>query len=407
MPIRLRNGLVRYPRVAALAALVMVALGGTALRAQALFEKTDLFVGGQDDYNTFRGPTLLCTKKGTVLAFAEGKHDGAVDGAGSDLVLKRSLGNDRKWTPPYLSPKGEGRTRRNTMMWLPQQVVIGSTHGEAYMNMVALIDQSDGTIYVLMNPYFPPYQDVPADIWLLKSTDEGATWSKPVDVTPGTGRKRLSPGVGIQLKSGRLMVAAYDDVIFSDDHGKTWKSGGTTGVEQSESQIVELADGSIMFNRRGQPSRTVVISNDKGLTWTDARLDPNLPDSDCQGTLIRYTRQDEGYSKNRLLFANPVSGAIAAGSVESDPRGRFNMTVRLSYDEGQTWPVAKEILEGPGAYSSMTVLPDGSIAIAFETGEIYGSYADHYGKLVFARFNVEWLTDGRDHLEKSDSAINR
>ena len=116
MPIRLRNGLVRYPRVAALAALVMVALGGTALRAQALFEKTDLFVGGQDDYNTFRGPTLLCTKKGTVLAFAEGKHDGAVDGAGSDLVLKRSLGNDRKWTPPYLSPKGEGRTRRNTMI---------------------------------------------------------------------------------------------------------------------------------------------------------------------------------------------------------------------------------------------------------------------------------------------------
>ena len=394
--------MVRNLRITALAGVMMVALCGAALRAQALFEQTDLFVGGQDDYNTYRGPSLLCTKSGTVLAFSEGKRDGAVDGVGSDLVLKRSLGNDRKWTPPYLPLKAEGRTRRNTMMWLPQQVVIRSTHGEAYMNMVPLIDRTDGTIYVLVNPYPQPYQDVPADIWLVKSTDEGATWSKPVDITPGTGRKRLSPSVGIQLQSGRLMVPAYDDVIFSDDHGQSWKSGGVTRVEQSESQIVELADGSIMFNRRGQPSRTVVISNDKGLTWADAKLDPNLPDPDCQGTLIRYTRQDEGYSRNRLLFANPVSGAIAAGTVESDPRGRFNITVRLSYDEGKTWPVAKLIREGPGAYSSMTVLPDGSVAIAFETGETYGNYADHYGKLVFARFNVEWLTDGRDHLEKSN-----
>ena len=323
-----------------------------------------------------------------------------MDGSSSDIVLKRSLGNAGKWTPPYLPLKPEGRTRHNTMMWLPLQVVIRSTHGEAYMNMVPLIDRTDGTIYVLVNPYPQPYQDVPADIWLVKSTDEGATWSKPVDITPGTGRKRLSPGVGIQLRSGRLMVAAYDDVIFSDDHGKSWKSGGATSVEPSEAQIVELADGSIMFNRRGQPSRTVVISNDKGLSWADARLDPNLPDSDCEGTLIRYTRPDEGYSGNRLLFANPVSGAIAAGTVESDPRGRFNITVRLSYDEGKTWPVAKLIREGPGAYSSMTVLPDGSVGIAFETGETYGGYVDHYGKLVFARFNVEWLTDGRDHLEK-------
>jgi sialidase-1 len=391
----------RILQAAVLLSVGMAFLQGQALRAQALFEQTDLFVGGQDDYNTYRIPALVCTKSGTLLAFSEGRKDNMMDGTPTDIVLKRSLGNAGTWKPAYVPLKAEERKRSNTMMWLPLQTVIRSTHGEAYMNPVPVIDRTDGTIYLLVNLYPQPYKDAPADIWLIKSTDEGATWSQPVDITPGTGKHELGPGVGIQLQSGRLLVQHYKGVIFSDDHGKSWKSGGEAPGEFNETQVVELTDGSLLFSRRNAPNRVMLISEDKGESWTQPVANPYLPDPDCQGSLIRYTRQDQGDSKNRLLFSNPFSGAIGAGTVESDPRGRFNVTVRMSYDEGKSWPVAKLIRKGPGAYSSMTVLPDGSVGILFETGETYDGYADHYGKLVFARFNVEWLTDGADHLDKA------
>ncbi len=378
----------------------------TALRAQGLFEQTELFIGGQDNYNTYRIPSLICTRKGTVLAFSEGRRDQGGDGVPTDIVMKRSPGNAAKWTPPFLTLKGLGRTRQTVMTWLPLQVTFRSMHGEAYMNPVPVIDQSDGTIYLLANYYPQPYKDAPADILLIKSTDEGATWTTPIDITPGTGKHELGPGVGIQLQSGRLVVQTYDSVIFSDDHGKNWKSGTSVSWEPNESQVVELVDGSLMFNRRGSPSRTVAISKDRGQTWSTPFVDPDLPDADCEGSLIRFTRQDQGYAKNRLLFANPVSGAIAAGSEGSDPRGRFNVTVRMSYDEGKTWPIEKTILKGPGAYSSMTVFPDGSIGILFETGTAFGSFDDYAAKEVFARFTLDWLTDGKDYLVNTTGPIN-
>ncbi len=390
----------RKLRAAVLLGLAIISTGA-ALRAQALFEQTELFVGGQDDYNTYRIPALLCTKSGTVLAFTEGRRDVVKDGGPTDIVLKRSLGNEGKWTPSYI-PQGEGRDRHNTMMWLPLQVVFRSTHGEAYMNPVPVIDQTDGTIFLLVNLYPQPYKDENAAIWLVKSTDEGATWSTPVEITQETGRHEIGPGVGIQLRSGRLAVQVYDGIIFSDDHGKSWKPGGVAPGDWNETQVVELVDGSLLFSRRKYPSRSIMFSKDEGRSWSQPIADSDLPDPDCQGSMIRYTREDEGYSKNRLLFANPVSGAIGVGLVPSDPRGRFNVTVRLSYDEGKTWPVAKLIRKGPGAYSSMTILPDGSIGILFETGETYGSFVDHYGRLNFARFTLAWLTDGKDYLEKSN-----
>jgi sialidase-1 len=383
-----------------LSAALMNWTEGASLHAQALFEQTDLFVGGQDNYNTYRIPALICTKSGTLLAFAEGRRDESEDGTPTDIVLKRSLGNAGKWSPAYAPPKVEGRSRRNTMMWLPLQTIIRSTHGEAYMNPVPVIDLTDGTIYLLVNYFIQPYKDDPADIWLIKSTDEGATWSQPVDITPQTGRRELGPGVGIQLQSGRLMVQHYKGVIFSDDHGKSWKAGGEAPGDFNESQVVELTDGSLLFSRRHAPNRVLLISKDNGESWTQPVENPYLPDPDCEGSMIRFTRRDQGYSKDRLLFSNPVSGVVGAGSVESDLRGRFNITVRLSYDEGRTWPVAKLIRQGPGAYSSMTVLPDGSVGILLETGGTYDGYADHYGKVVFARFNIEWLTGGKDHLVK-------
>ena len=392
----------RNPRGIVLLAAAMIIWTGTALRAQGLFEQTELFVGGQDNYNTYRIPSLICTKNGTVLAFTEGRRDEGGDGVPTDIVLKRSPGNAGKWTPPFLPLKGGGRSRHTVMTWLPLQVAFRSTSGEAYMNPVPVIDQTDGTIYLIANLFKQPYKDGNSSIWLIKSADEGATWSNPVEITQGTGMHEIGPGAGIQLQSGRLVVQVYDGIIFSDDHGKNWKFGGTVPGDWNETQVVELVDGSLMFSRRHAPNRAIMYSKDEGQSWSHPFFHPDLPDPDCQGSMIRYTRQDQGFTKNRLLFANPVSGAIAAGSEESDPRGRFNVTVRMSYDEGKTWPVEKMLLKGPGAYSSMAIFPDGSIGILFETGTAFGTFDDYSAKEVFARFTVDWLTDGKDHLDKSN-----
>jgi sialidase-1 len=273
------------------------------------------------------------------------------------------------------------------------QTLIHSLHGEAYMNPVPVIDRADGTIYLLVNDYPQPWADLPAEILIIKSTDEGATWSSPVNITSSVGRNELGPGVGIQLRSGKLVVPLYDGVIFSDDHGKNWRAGSKAAGIADEAQVVELADGSLMLNRRSRHNRTVIMSKDDGQTWGEPSLDPVLTDPFCQGSIIRYTRQDEGFSKDRILFSNP-----------GDPNDRLNLTVRVSYDEGKTWPVAKTINNGTAAYSSMTIFPDGSIGILYESGNTYDGFAEHYGKVIFARFNLEWLTGGEDRLEKATKA---
>jgi sialidase-1 len=390
----------RNLRAAVLLGAALIVCTVATLRAQGLFEQTELFVSGQDDYNTYRIPSVVCTKSGTVLAFTEGRKDIGKDGGPTDIVLKRSLGNAGPWTPAFAAQQGEGRERHNTMMWLPLQVVFRSADGDAWMNPVPVIDQSDGTIFLVANLFKQPYKDGNAPIWVIKSTDEGATWSEPVEITQGTGIHEIGPGAGIQLHTGRLVIQVYDGTIYSDDHGKSWKAGGTAPGEWNETQVVELVDRTLLFSRRGMHSRRIMFSKDQGETWSQPVADPDLPDPDCQGSMIRYTREDQGYSKNRILFSNPVSGNIGVGSVTSDARGRFNVTVRMSYDEGKTWPVEKTILKGPGAYSSMTVFPDGSIGILFETGARYGDFVDHYSKEVFARFTLDWLTDGKDYLER-------
>jgi sialidase-1 len=360
-----------------------------------MFEETELFVGGQDDINTYRIPALICTKIGTVIAFCEGRANDSEDGSPTHLVLKRSTDNAHEWKPQGGAGKhSASRSRAVNMTWLPMQVLLASRANDAYMNPVPIIDQSTGVIELLVN-YYPHYdprtelQD--AQTWLLTSRDEGANWSKPIDLTPQVGAQELGPGIGIQLNGGRLVVSTYRGVIYSDDHGAHWRAGGAAPGPINESQVVELADGSLLRNTRGTPLRTITISKDGGLTWGKEYRDPALTDpklwDGCQASLARYTLVTGGGGKNRLLFANPA-----------DPQNRFLMTVRLSYDEGRTWPVSKLVKNGTGAYSSLTVLPDGTIGLIYETGSSHDGVVESYANLTFARFNLEWFTGEHDHL---------
>jgi len=108
-------------------------------------------------------------------------------------------------------------------------------------------------------------------------------------------------------------------------------------------------------------------------------FDAALIEPTCQATLVRYSwKEPDG--KSRILFANPAA------------RSRKNMTVRLSYDEGQTWPVKKTVYAGSAAYSCLTRLPDGRIGLIYER--------DNYGKISFASFTLGWLADGKDALKR-------
>ena len=347
-------------------------------------EQTDLFVGGEGGYASYRIPALITTQKGTVLAFVEGRKDSAADHGHNEILLRRSPDGGKIWTPVQL-------------------VIRDGTN--ALNNPTAVVDRDTGTVWLLViRTSTKKYRNDDAvakargrisDMWTVRSNDEGATWSGPTDITASVNRPDWNrivpgPGVGIQMRSGRLLIpcnhvigdVASNHVIYSDDHGKTWRLGGSTEGNTDENQVVELADGTLLLNIRNyreKGHRGLSMSKDGGLTWSAVTSDPTLIEPVCQASFIRYSQEPQA-SKNRLLFSNPAS--------QSE---RIKMTVRVSYDEGKTWPVAKLINIGPSGYSCLAVLPEMMIGNLYERGD-----RSSIDKVTFARFSLAWLTDGAD-----------
>ena len=357
----------------------------------------DLFVGEMDGYDTYRIPAALVTPKGTVLAFCEGRRKSNADAGNIDILLKRSKDGGRTWSAQQL-------------VWDDGDNTCG--------NPCAVVDQTTGTIWLLLTHNLGHDKEIDIiakeavgtrTVWVSKSEDQGDTWSKPVEVTsttkdPKWGWYATGPGVGIQLRhgphKGRLVIPgnhSYDHpegrnnatapigpyeygahVIVSDDHGKTWRLGGVVRPKVNESQVVEIAksNGALMINSRAyfnSGRRAVARSRDGGETWTVPRDDPALIEPVCQASLLRYS-WPESDTKSRILFSNPASNQ------------RNKMTVRLSCDEGRTWPVSRLLYPGPASYSCLMVLPDGRVGVLYER--------DHEAKITFASFRLGWLTGG-------------
>ncbi len=151
---------------------------------------------------------------------------------------------------------------------------------------------------------------------------------------------------------------------------------------------IERADGSLLVNTRMQGDfqgfRGIATSTDGGATWSEISQEKQLPCPKCQGSLLSYDGK-------RLIFSNPNPGV----PVDGKPKGaRIDLTVRSSTDDGKSWPVERLLNPGPSAYSSLARLPDGTILCLYEGGQRKASEA-----LRLARFNLEWLTDGRDALK--------
>ena len=380
-------------RVIVLVALVTISSFEGMVHAEPLFQQKDLFISGLDGVNIYRIPSLLVTPNGVILAFCEAREGD--DCSPTDLVLKRSV-KARKTLIRNDGAHMNGVVWEKDRKWQPMQLILPGK-GESIMNPCPVIDRSDGAIWLSCVKIIGGLEKslkgtAEIQTLILKSTDDGATWSNPVDITASVGSFVPGPGVGIQLRSGRLVIPGYDDnkgyysrVIYSDDNGRTWHVGSRVAKQTNESQVVQLQDEILMLNMRSSKYRDVALSRDGGQSWGNLITDKALIDSwGCQSSILYYTRQNDGFTKNRILFANPAHEST-----------RLNMTVRLSYDDGKTWPISKTIYTGPSAYSCLTVLADGTIGLLYETGKEHP-----YQKITFARFNLEWLTDGRDMLEQ-------
>jgi sialidase-1 len=365
---------------------------GQNYESSALSEKV-LFEKGAGGYHTYRIPSLITTPAGTVLAFCEGRKEGGGDTGNIDLLMKRSTDNGASWSETQL-------------VWDDGENVCG--------NPCPVVDTVTGTIFLVMT--WNRGDDHESDIihktsqdtrrvYVTQSTDEGQTWSQPREITssakqPEWGWYATGPGVGIQIKHGqyrgRLVIPAnhsYDDpdgdlrggpfeygahVIYSDDQGETWKLGGVIRPKMNESQIFEAADGkgTLVMNMRsylGRNRRAQAISHDGGLSWTSPEDVPDLLEPVCQASVVRYSWPNTG-QRSILLFSNPASVS------------RVNMTVKMSYDEGESWPVSRSLYEGPSAYSSLTGLPNGKVGCLYERGE-----ENAYETIRLAIFDLEWL----------------
>ena len=361
-------------------------------KAAMLPKQTALFVAGKDGYHTYRIPAIVVSTRGTILAFCEGRRNSGSDTGDIDIVLKRSFDNGETWEPTQLvandGPNTMGNPcpvvdRETATIWLPLTRNLGEDNERQIWS-----GTGKGT----------------RTVWILKSTDDGATWSEPVEITQTTKLPEWTwyatgPGVKIQLRNGRmlipcnhdLMVAGgrdcYSHVIYSDDHGVTWKLGGSTLGDNrtSECQLVELQNGSLFLDIRNYPCyrylRATATSEDGGLTWSEVNHDSTRADPGCQASILRFT-DERAYAKGRLLFSNPASDK------------REKMTIRLSYDEGETWPVSNLLHAGPSGYSCLTVLPDMSIICFYEKG--VGRPCE---TVTLAKFSLEWLADAVDQLK--------
>lgn len=330
-----------------------------------------LFRSGEGGYNTYRIPAIVTTKAGTVLAFCEGRKSGRSDAGDIDLLLRRSTDGGRSWGPVQVVVDDGDKTCGN-----PCPIV-----DRASGDIVLLITTNGGADFEhkIQKGEAPPR--IP---WVLRSADDGATWSAPRDISE-TARKphyrwyATGPGHGIQLRGGRMIAPCdhstgpgpdeqFAHLLYSDDAGHTWAHGATLGPRTNECSALELDADTLYLSARNHVAKNLRvhgISKDKGETFGPIQTDTALTDPVCEASTLRL---DDGDA----LYLNPASTR------------REYMTLRRTTDNAATWTTVAVLHAGPAAYSDLTLLPGGDIGCLYECGE-----SEPYETITFKRVRLE------------------
>lgn len=404
----------------AVCVLAILARAGVCF-SEGLLEKSDLYVAGQGGYQSYRIPALVVTSKGTLLALCEARRDARGDWGAIDILLRRSTDGGKSWSEPRKIADVSGPLNKNPLA-LAQK--LGNPNLVTQNNPLLIADAKTGAIHLLFCHEY-------LRCFYRKSDDDGQSFSDPLEITAAFQLFRkhydwqvlaTGPGHGVQLDSGRLVVPVWlstgtgghahrpsvATTLYSDDHGATWKCGDIVAnetdplVNPSESEPIVLADGRVMLNIRSEAKknrRAYAISPDGATGWTRPAFDDELVEPICMASICRLSKESPD-GKNRILFSNPANLEVAEGKAEpGKKRDRQNLTIRLSYDEGRKWPLAKTLEKGPSAYSDLGVAPDGTIYCLYERStKVKDALAS---TLTLARFNLEWLSDGKDKFERS------
>jgi len=338
--------------------------------------------GGQDNCNTYRIPGLATTNKGTLIAVYDNRYDN-----GKDLQNNINI--------------GMSRSTNGGQSWEPMKVIMDmdswggyGEDGNGVGDPSILVDKNTRTIWVAAlwahgyvgktawgssGPGLEPTET--GQLLLVKSEDDGVTWSDPVNITKQVKKPewRLflqGPGKGITLSNGTLVFPAqfkdennipHSTLIYSTDHGENWHVGTGVRAKTTEAQLVELKNGKIMINCRNDEARdnkgvgrVVATTNDLGMSW---EIHPSsivaLEEPTCMASLIYESFNEYG---DILLFSNP-----------NDYSKRFNITIKASKDEAMTWPEKYWLLineNRSAGYSCMTKVDDKHIGILYEGGNL-------------------------------------
>ena len=395
-------------------------------------EKRDLFEARTGGYRVYRIPGIVVTSRGVVLAHCEARQGRGGDWDPIDIVMRRSLDGGATWQPPFVAMDH----RR--------------FGGGPINNFVCFADGVTGDVEVLFCHNY-------ARVYSMRSLDDGLTFTDPVDVTPTFEAFRrhypwrviaVGPGHGIQLASGRLVVAAWMSdgtggefgpgrlghrpsevaVVFSDDHGRSWQAGdfvahneapsalanrsaASTGGDAAktgfrhpnETALVQLADGRVLANIRSEAHahrRLISVSDDGVAGWSEPRFDAALVEAICCAGFVGF--DSPAGSRRRFAFSHPgvLERTMPGGpgdrgiapAATGKPFDRKRLTVRLSDDDCASWAASRVLEPGPAGYSDLVALPGGTILCLYECGLVTGMYDDRYLRL--ARFHADWIAGG-------------
>lgn len=389
--------------------LLLAVSGGLSIHATPTdYNTVTVFRNGENGYKIFRIPAIIQTANGDLLAFCEARMGG--DASQIDLVSKRSSDGGKTWLP--LKVVQNHKDFREFFTDPPPPITVGNP-----APVVDLLDpEHPGRIWL-------PFTLENDRVFVTYSDDHGYSWAARRDITPDVkkpnwGWYATGPVHSIQLQHGkhrgRLVVPCDHrvgkpgkdggptgaQVILSDDHGKTWYLGAIDetyddDVNANETSVVELNDGRLYFNTRdhggkAKGTRAGAYSSDGGKTFDPSEhsnykwfvpslslLDPPV----VQCAMLNTISTNDGGRKNLVIFSGPDENGPSG-------KGRSDLRLRFSTDEGRTWRDGPLIHEGPAAYSDMVRLKSGKFGVLFEAGN---KGQKSHNEIRFSRFSISDL----------------
>ena len=330
-----------------------------------------------DGFAAFRIPGIVTTNKGTLISCYDVRYNSSVDLQEKiDIGISRSTDKGKSWEPMQIA--------------MSMGAHGGLPHAQNGVgDPCILVDEQTNTIWIAaawchgmgnQRAWFNSQQGMSPDetgqLLLVKSEDDGKTWSKPINITeqvkdPSWHFLLQGPGRGITMKDGTLVfpIQFIDStrvpnagIMYSKDKGKSWKLHNAARSNTTESQVAEIEPGVLMLNMRDNRggSRAVSITKDLGMTWEEHPSNRSaLPEPVCMASLIHVDADKNCLGKELLLFSNPNS-----------TKHRDYITVKASLDGGITWPDEYQLLldEGTGwGYSCLTMIDEETIGILYES----------------------------------------